>query len=259
MRLQICLQASKISLPVHYGSIIQGFIYSQLEPNLAAWLHGEAYSFAQRTYKMFSFSRLGGEFKLEPEHKLHDSTKGQRRITFTDSVSFQLSSHNTEILASFAEHLLKSQSLRLGQNECTVRGVEILKPPEVDFSKPVKVKTLSPITIYSTLSKPDGKKLTHYYSPFEKDWSEMLLDNLARKAKSLDWQDEASLLLANASIKPLRVNPKDEKIIHYKGSFVKAWTGVYEMQLPEAYFWLAYDVGVGGKNSQGMGMVEVVR
>ncbi len=249
MRISISLQAEHLSLPIHYGHIVQGFIYSQLEPNLAQWLHGDAYSFAQRTYKMFSFSRLEGEFKLD---------KHLKRISFNNSVTFQLASHNTEILASFAEHLLKSQSLRLGQSECTVRGVEILKPPEVDFSKPIKVKTLSPITIYSTLSKPDGKKLTHYYSPFEKDWSEMLLNNLIRKAKSLDWQDAASLSLANASIKALRVNPKDEKIIHYKGSFVKAWTGVYEVQLPEAYFQLAYDVGVGGKNSQGMGMIEVV-
>ena len=251
MRISISLQAEHLSLPLHYGHIVQGFIYSQLEPNLAAWLHGEAYSFAQRTYKMFTFLRLGGEFKLD---------KHLKRITFNKVASFQLSSHNTEVLASFAEHLLKAPTLRLGQNECSVQGVEILKQPQIDLSKPIKVRALSPITMYSTVSKADGKKLTHYYSPYEKDWSEMLLDNLARKAKSLDWQDEASLSLANASIKPLRVSPRDEKIIHYKDSFVKAWMGIYEVSgMPEAYFELMYDVGVGGKNSQGMGMVEVVR
>jgi CRISPR-associated endoribonuclease Cas6 len=251
MRLRIALESSTICLPIHYGHIIQGFIYNQLEPNLAKWLHGEAYSFAARTYKMFTFSRLEGQFKLD---------KPNKRISFSNTVSFQLASHNSEVLASFAEHLLKAQDLRLGQNQCQVRRVEILKPPEVDLGKPIKVRALSPITIYSTLSKPDGKKLTHYYSPFEKDWNEMLRDNLVRKVKSLEWEDNAATSLAEMRFEPLKLTPKDEKIIRYKGSFVKAWTGIYEVSnMPEAYFWLMYDVGLGAKNSQGMGMVEVLR
>jgi CRISPR-associated endoribonuclease Cas6 len=250
VRLQITLEAKTISLPIHYGHIVQGLIYGQLEHNLASWLHGDAYKYAERTYKMFTFSRLNGVFKLEPEHK---------RIVFSDSVSFQLASHNTDILASFAEHLLKASSLRLGQNECTVRGVEILKQPEVDFSKPVKVRTLSPITVYSTLSHPDGRKKTYYYSPQEKEWSEMLRDNLVRKAKALEWEDDAAKTLAEATFKPLRVSNKDQKILSYKGFVMKAWTGVYEISnLPATYFWLAYDVGIGSKNSQGMGMLEVM-
>jgi CRISPR-associated endoribonuclease Cas6 len=252
MRLQLSFVSPKpIHLPIHYGHSVQGLIYSQLEPNLAKWLHGEAYTFAERTYKMFTFSRLEGAYTLD---------KPNKRITFTDTVSFQLASHNSEMLASFAEHLLKAQDLRLGQNHCQVRGVEILKQPEVDFSKPIKVRTLSPITIYSTLTKPDGKKLTHYYNPFEKDWSEMIRENLVRKVKSLEWEDDAAKVLADLQFKPLRVSAKDEKIIHYKGSFVKAWTGVYEVSnMLESYFYLAYDVGLGAKNSQGMGMVEVMK
>jgi CRISPR-associated endoribonuclease Cas6 len=250
VRIQITLEAPTLSLPIHYGHIVQGLIYGQLEHNLASWLHGDAYKYAERTYKMFTFSRLNGVFNLEPEHK---------RISFADSVSFQLASHNTEILASFAEHLLKASSLRLGQNECTVRGVEILKQPEVDFSKSVKVRTLSPITMYSTVTKADGKKLTHYYGPFDKDWSEMLRGNLVRKAKALGWEDDAAKTLAETIFKPLRVSNRDQKIISYKGFVMKAWAGVYEVSnLPATYFWLAYDVGIGSKNSQGMGMVEVM-
>jgi CRISPR-associated endoribonuclease Cas6 len=251
VRIKITLQADTFSLPIHYGHIVQGLIYSQLEPNLAKWLHGDAYTFAQRTYKMFTFSRLEGVFKLEKELK---------RITFSDTVSFQLTSHNTEVLASFTEHLLKSQSLRLGQNECSVRGVEILKQPEVDFSRPVKVRTLSPITVYSTLSHPDGRKKTYYYSPQEAEFSDMVRDNLIRKAKALAWEDDAAKTLSGMTFKPLRVSSKDQKILSYKGFVMKAWTGVYEVSnLPATYFWLAYDVGVGSKNSQGMGMLEVVK
>ena len=236
-------------MPIHYGAILQGFIYSQLEPNLANWLHGDAYSFAKRTFKMFTFSRLTGAFKLDPKTK---------RIAFDGPIKFQLASHNTQVLASLAEHLLKSQTLRLGQNEVQIGGVEILRPLCVEPDKPVRVKALSPITIYSTFQKPGGGKLTHYYSPLEKDWSPMLLKNLVRKTKALEWQDDADKTLDYAYIKPFRVSERDKKIISYKGFSIQAWLGTYELKLPQAYFELAYDVGLGGKNAQGFGMIEVV-
>ncbi len=252
MRVQITITPeshSALTLPVHYGAILQGFIYSQLEPKLADWLHGDAYSYAKRTFKMFTFSRLTGHFDLN---------RTTKRISFSGPVTFQLASHNTQVLASLAEHLLKSQSLRLGQNEVQVRGVEILRPPCFQDDRPIRVKALSPITIYSTFEKPDGGELTHYYNPQERDWSGMLLQNLVRKAKALGWED-AGEALEHAYIKPHRVSERDKKIIGYKGFTVQAWLGTYELKLPQAYFELAYDVGLGGKNAQGFGMVEVVR
>ena len=250
MRLCISLEADgKLLLPIHYNHIVQGLVYSQLESNLASWLHGEAYSYAKRTYKMFTFSRLSGAYQLDRKIK---------RIRFSGPISFKLTSHNTEILASLAEHLLKSQNLRLGQNEVQVRGVEILKPPCLTES-PVRVKALSPITIYSTFEKPSGGKLTHYYAPHEKDWSAMLMANLARKAGALEWELNPDEALEDAYIKPYRVSERDKKVVRYKGLVIEAWMGVYELKLPETFFELAYDVGLGGKNGQGFGMVEVMK
>lgn len=45
----------------------------------------------------------------------------------------------------------------------------------------------------------------------------------------------------------------------FKGTVIKGWTGLYELSLPEPLFQIAYDTGLGSKNSQGFGMVEVVR
>lgn len=251
MRIAVTLESHHdLNLPLAYNHILQGFIYGLLEPNLARWLHGEAYRYAQRTYKLFTFSRLTGRFDLDPKAK---------RIRFQGPATFQLASHNTEILASLAEHLLKREALRLGQQEVQVRGVEILRPPTLEGGEPVRVRTLSPITTYSTFVKPGGGKLTHYYSPQEADWSPMLLHNLARKARSLGWESaNGAGVLEGSFARPLRVQPRDRKIIRYKGFVVQAWTGVYELKLPPGYLELAYDAGLGGKNSQGFGMVEVV-
>jgi CRISPR-associated endoribonuclease Cas6 len=229
--------------------MLQGLIYSQLEPNLASWLHGAAYQFAKRTYKMFTFSRLAGNYNLD---------KRTKRITFTGPVSFKLASHTTDVLASLAEHLLKSEQLRLGQHQVQVSGVEILTPPSVQASTPTRVRALSPITIYSTFEKPGGGKLTHYYAPREKDWGEMILGNLARKAGSLEWDVNTDEALKDAYIKPINTSDRDKKVVRYKNFVMEAWLGTYELKLPEGFFELAYDVGLGGKNAQGFGMVEVV-
>ncbi len=39
---------------------------------------------------------------------------------------------------------------------------------------------------------------------------------------------------------------------------IKAWTGIFQLDLPEPFFLLAYDAGLGSKNPQGFGMVEVI-
>jgi len=240
-------------LPVHYGAALQGFIYSQLEPNLARWLHGEAYRAAKRTYRMFCFSRLtpanGSRYHV-----------GEGRIRFDGPASFVLASHNTELLCSLAEHLLKAPQVQLGANTCEVRGVEVLKKPAFDPSRPVRVRALAPITVYSTLSHADGRKKTYYYTPFESDWHDQLRNNLARKAEALGWEEDAGEVLKGASFKPFRVRPQDQKIITYRGTVIKGWLGHYELSgVPEGYMELFYDTGLGAKNAQGFGMVEVVR
>ena len=52
---------------------------------------------------------------------------------------------------------------------------------------------------------------------------------------------------------------RDQKVLNFKGTVIKGWTGLYEAKLPEPYFRLAYDAGFGAKNPQGFGMVGVVR
>jgi CRISPR-associated endoribonuclease Cas6 len=47
-------------------------------------------------------------------------------------------------------------------------------------------------------------------------------------------------------------------VLNFKGTVIKGWTGLYEVKLPEPYFRLAYDAGLGAKNAQGFGCVGVV-
>jgi len=181
------------------------------------------------------------------------------RVRFDGPAHFYLSAVDSEVLGSFAEHLLTKPAVRLGSAECRVAEVGVEPEPRIDPAKPVLVKAISPITAYSTLQAPNGRKKTYYYAPQEKEWSEALVANIARKAKALEWAADVDEDLKGAYMKPYKVKSGDQKILDFKGTVIKGWTGLYEVKLPEPYFRLAYDAGLGSKNAAGFGMVGVIR
>jgi CRISPR-associated endoribonuclease Cas6 len=237
---------SCVELPIQYNHLLQALIYTNLDRALANWLHEKGNAYGSRSFKLFTFSRLFGKKNI-----------GGGRIRFCGPFHFYLSAVDAEILSSLAEHLLRKPLVRLGRAECRVQEVGVEPKPEIDPTKPIRIQTLTPITTYSTLNTPDGHKKTYYYAPTEKEWSEALVANIGRKAKALGWASDANSDLAEAWVRPDRVRSGDQRILNFKGTVIKGWTGLYEVKLPEPYFRLAYDAGLGAKNAQGFGMVTV--
>ncbi len=249
MRLRISLAAEGGSLrvPVQYNHLVQGLVYHNLDRALSEWLHEEGHTYGARRFKLFTFSRLFGKREAQNGH-----------LGFSGTVHFYLSAVDVQVLGSLAEHLLTQPAVRLGSTRCRVTEVGVEPEPEIASKHPVLVKALSPITTYSTLQTPDGKKKTYYYAPQEREWGEALISNLKRKAGALGWTADADEDLKGAWMRPHKVRMTDQKILNFKGTVIKGWTGLYEVNLPEPYFRLAYDAGFGAKNAQGFGMVEVL-
>ena len=249
MRISILFNcASPLILPLHYNHLVQSFIYRSLDETTASFYHEKGYIYGKRHFKLFTFSRL-----LCRKRQLLPRT---REIVFTGRVCLKIGAVDEGLLESLATHLVRQGVFVLDRTSCVLEAVKVEMP--VEPKGPVIVRTLSPITTYSTLRTPDGRKKTYFYTPFEKEFSQKIRDNLWRKARSL-WGEEAELPPLNGScIRPLRVSKKNEVIINFKGYWIKGWTGLYELNLPAPYFELAYAAGLGAKNSQGFGMVEVV-
>ncbi|OAG28555.1 CRISPR-associated endoribonuclease Cas6 [Thermodesulfatator autotrophicus] len=251
MRISITFKVTKekFSLPVHYNHLVQAFIYSFLDETLAHFYHEKGYTYGKRRFKLFTFSRLLG--------KKRTFNRKKREITFHGSVKLKVGAVDDRLLESFATHLVRKGSFFLGENFCEVEAVEVEMP--VEAKGPVVMRALSPITIHSTLMTPDGRKKTYFYTPFEQEFTQKIFENLERKAKAL-WGEGAELPPLNgAYLKPLRVSKKNEAIVKFKDYWIKGWMGLYELNLPEPYFSLAYNAGLGARNSQGFGMIEVVR
>jgi len=238
-----------LTLPIQYNSLVQGMIYHNLERAIADWLHDEGFPSGKRRFKLFTFSRLMGRYRIGQDAE-------GRSITFPGPIRLHVGSVHDRFLESLIEHLLRQSIVFIGEGRCEVVSVEVEEIPEV--SMPVKVRAISPITVYSTLMTGDGRKKTYYYSPFEVEWEKHILANLGRKGRALGWSDDEIMSLSEGHIRPVRVRKGDESVVMYRETVIKGWTGIYELDLPELFFHLAYDAGLGAKNSQGFGMVEVI-
>ena len=251
MRISITLDPERgiLRLPVHYHHLIQGMIYSGLDKALAQWLHGEGFRHGKRHFKLFTFSRL-----LSRKRSFDPLT---RFIEFHGRVTLKIGAMDSQVLESLVLHLVREPEVILNETLCRLLSVEVEIPPQVQG--PVRVRALSPITVYSTLFTAEGKKKVYYYCPWEEDFSQKVLENLRRKAQAYYGKGEGLPSLDGSYIKPLKVSKRNEAIVNFKGTWVKGWMGLYELSLPEPFFTLAYNAGLGSKNSQGFGMVEVVR
>jgi len=243
VKITFSCESGEMVLPIHYNHILQGVVYHHLEKAIAEDLHEKGFPREKRRFKLFTFSRLQGRFQIDGE-----------KIRFLGPIKWSVASVHTDFLESFVLNLVRERSLLIGHNPCVVDGVEVLFTPK---AQNMIVRAISPITAYSTLYDAGGRKKTYYYSPFEKDFPRLITENLLKKYEAAYGQKPGKSW--SVLLRPLRVSSKDEKVLKFKGTVIKAWNGLYEIAGQTELLKLALDAGLGSKNSQGFGMVEVIK
>lgn len=244
MRVRLTLRSPEdkwVILPTDYNYLIQAAIYRSISRDLANFLHERGFLFGRRRFKMFTFSRLEGSCKFD---------KSNRRFFCKGDLTLQVSSPIDTFIEELVTTLVRRGYIMVGENQLKVTGVAFPKKPVIK-SNEVTIRMLSPVTVYSTLLAPDGKKKTYYYSPFESEFSKLVNSNVKKKYFLL----KNKSMKSNINIKPLRVK---EVIMTYKGIVIKGWMGSFIVKGAKSLILTAYDTGLGAKNSQGFGMFEVI-
>lgn len=245
MRITITLSGpfENVVLPVDHNYLVQAAIYQQIEqPALRSFLHEQGFELGKRKFKLFTFSRLMGKVKV-------DSQKGY--MVFTLPLELAICSPLAIILQELAKSFLKQGYIHLGREILYVERVTAID--QVVQEKSIKIRMLSPLTVYSTLVD-SGRNYTHYYSPFEPRFQELVYANLVKKywlifGKGVPQEE--------FSIEPLEVDKRDFKIVKYKGTVIKGWMGSYRLKGNPQLLKVALDAGLGSKNSQGFGCCEL--
>lgn len=254
MRLKIELMAEKpVKLPIGFNEFFQALIYQFLNVNEATWLHNTGFQLAEKTFKLFTFSPFLEKAEYFPKEKF---------FRYPLRVSFLIASPLNWVLEQFASNILKAQEVWIGHefpfnNRLLVSSVDVIK--EMHFMEGnAKVKAITPIEVHSTFRTNEESKKTHYYTPFEKEFSGMIDENLRRKWQAL-FKRECPY---HVSIKPLFHGNQNERIFYFgvgkDRTLIKGWKGLYRITGDPVLMEFGYSAGFGSRNTNGCGLVEVV-
>lgn len=241
MRLKITLAPTKdsiLTVPVHYHYGIEAFIYNVLSKQIASKLHEEGFTYEKRHFKLFVFSNI--------------ATKGvvkNKMIVFNKPISFYFSTPIRDVWFDEVNNLLTKKELVLYHQPVVVSSLETIKSPL--FKEKMIIKMLSPIVIYSTFKDPKGVNKTHYYMPYEKEFSPLIEKNAKKKYKLL----YGKTIDGHLSVKPYKFSENKNKTVTYvKKTVVIAYSGLYELSGNIDLIKTTYYVGLGSKNPSGFGM-----
>ena len=230
-------------LPISYNHLLQGALYNSLNAELSAFLHEKGYTDGKRSFKLFSFSLLQGAYQMD---------RIKKTITFNGEIKLTISSPLRDFCQSLVNVLLTKGSMRLGAQEAEVEKINVTQW-KVEGNRAV-VRTLSPTVLYSTLLRPDGRKYTVYFQPGETDYGDLFNANLHKKYRAFGQATEPE---GKVEVRPLGLQKM--RIINYKDTVIKGYTGKLLLTGPQELLQLAVDGGIGSKNSQGFGCVELVK
>ncbi|WP_168364230.1 CRISPR-associated endoribonuclease Cas6 [Metallosphaera hakonensis] len=232
--MRICMSFSpKGPVPLHYNYLVQSAIYNRLPKRLSNTLHDKGIMEGPRRFKMFTFSKLMGDFKREGDH-----------LIYIDRCFLCISSPLDRVIKEIYRSFLVDPDLILGRSKLVLEVINVVQDPE--FRETNRVYTLSPIAVY----RRNGNQ-TRYYNPFELEWGSLVDLNARRKFLALEGRN----LRNGLSVRPLRAFIS---LVRYKDNVVEAWRGEFIMRGPKSLQRVVYETGLGSKNSQGFGMVEMV-
>jgi CRISPR-associated endoribonuclease Cas6 len=227
-----------VDLPVHYNRPLQGMFYNLMSDAIPDY-HDDGTIIDNKKLKLFTFSRIYplSSFKVE-----------NKRMKFEGSFIVYFASPMQEIIDAIFKSIESEKIFRVEKNYFTLKKTEMVIE---NTEETLLVKTLSPITTYSTIVLPNGNRYTHYFSPYSTDFKKLVEENIKRKANALGISTEGKKI----SIEPYGITEKNEKLLFYKGIIIKGWTGYFKLKGDKELITLTLNSGLGAKNSQGFGMI----
>ena len=240
MRIRLTFEfEGKILLPLNYNHIIQASILNWIDDEeYQKHIHDIGYTLEKRNYKLYVFSRMEGKFKIIKETK---------QIEFDSGCTLDISAIDEKLLMLIIQGTFKN-NLRIGRNNVTVKSI---MKREFEPERIMRVRTKSPITVYSTVKENDQTK-TLYYTPHQEEFYEKIRLNIMHKYESYF----GNKYDGDFEIKLLNEKSVKEKVIKYKNFVIKGYEGEFLIQGSSKIKELIYNTGLGSKNSQGFGMID---
>lgn len=230
-----------INLPVAKSNLLQGLFYNLLSgrSDLSDALHNMQGN-RNPTYKYFCFGNLHGKYSY---------SERTGKLTYTGPLQWKVRSAADEIIQTIAIELDKRGMVRLGKFDCAVSSYVISM--RQFFCDEIAFKMDMPIAVYRQ-ERENEKRV--FLSPENERFYEIAENNLVKKYKIFYGTESAPPV----RFLPLRVAQSDKTVVKYKGGYITGWGGEYVLKSSPAMLELAYYSGIGAKNPQGFGTIEII-
>lgn len=255
MRFQLTLHLSNKHfriLPLNYQYELSSFIYKTIakgSKEYADWLHENGFQLGDKQFRMFTFSN----FKISKKKvDLQKETIEIESNTITLELTF-LPERSTE---EFIKGVFLDRKFSIGNRdtiaEFEVKSIELL--PQPNFSQPLMGRMESPLCITKIL--PDRK--TKYLMPNDPEVAELLKNNLLRKYEAFYGKPfDADLFFVWEAKEPIKsklikIKPNTPQQTKVRGA-ICSFTLFTNPELLK----IAYNAGLGEKNSMGFGYMGV--
>lgn len=232
--------AEEIVLPIQYNHIMQAAILNWIgDQDHSTFLHDIGYEYEKRNFKLYTFSNLYGNYQYYSNDK---------KIGFQGEISFWCSFYDEYVDDLIRRADKKQKPLNILNRKLAFIACELVE----EEYKDCLVETVSPITIHSTVELPDGRKRTYYYEPNEREFSEMIRQNLIRKYKAVYGN-----LPSDTSFQIISLQNQNYKqvSIYYKNFLIKGWRGRFLLKGSKELMKIALLTGIGARNGIGCGCV----
>jgi len=242
-------------LPLNYQYEQSAAIYrilAQANEEYTIWLHENGYKLASgKSFKLFSYSR----FEVERYRILKQTAELE---ILSDNVVWYISFLPEKSTEQFIVGIFNNQQFEVGTRKSNVRfqvqSVELMPPPI--FSEKMSYETLSPICL--ALRQLEG--YDKYIAPNHSEATRLIKQNLLDKYLALTGNEFSSDEFPFA-VEIL--NEPKSNLIHIKSgtpqaSKVRGFMCNIRLTAPVELQKIAYETGIGSKNSIGFGMVREV-
>lgn len=235
-------------IDINYNYYITSMIYNFLaesDKTFTDKLHEEGYKLGSRHFKLFTFSQLRIKKYIVEESKIK---------VMDDSILY-IGSPKLDFLYYLSDTLLKVERVKIGGGFFIVDHVDLIK--DTNFSREERFYCLSPITT-STMEVVGNVKKERNVDIRDGKFVENLKNNLIRKYYLLYNQLPEDMNIEIQFDEKYVSNIKG-KLIWFKNVAIKAYSAPFTIKADPEIIKVAYECGVGDKNSAGFGMIEIDR
>jgi len=233
MQINIILENDFFSIRKDYHYQLQSAIYRKLdEINLSDFWHNQGFGEINK-FKGFLFTPPNGNVVY-----------GEDDIVIKGDIELSVRSPRFEFCDGIQRSLEKNPTIKLFDRTFPVIGAS-LNNIHINENKSI-FYTLAPVVVH----KRDEEGKRHYLSPKNPEFRPMLERNLARKYEAF-FSKEAPKF----EIIPLGEHRKIE--INYKKGWITGYVGQYCILGNYEIQELAYNAGLGTKNAEGFGVLDI--